>query len=159
MTNGDGSPVCRTPPVEGVAWYGRPLVVLGDDQPGAAPVGPAQVGEGLVLLRAGTDQSQDPSGRLARPDQPHRRHRAVVVDEAPEFDGAGLDRPAQPGAGPPHARMPGPRRRGVLEVVVEIYAATRCKRIPKASTTSSATGTVCPAKSATVHATRRTPFS
>ena len=76
---------------------------------------------------------------------PDRRSRAAatgpsVLDEAPEVDGARLGGPAQPRARPPHAGMPRAGRRGVLQVLVEVHAATRCSRMPRASATSSGPG-------------------
>ncbi len=130
----------------GVHRPGRPLVVLGRDQPPAAPLGLTQVGQALVQLRTGPDEAEDAGRRPARPDVPRRRHGAVILDEPPEVDGARLGGPAQPRARPADAGMPRARRRGVLQVLVEVHAATRCSRMPRASATSSGPGTGRPAE-------------
>ena len=111
----------------------------------------------------GTHQRPDPLRCPPGPQLPDRLHRADRVDEPPEVDRPRLGRPAEPRPGPPEAGMHLPRgqppagqRRGVLQVLVERHAATRCRRMPRASATSSGPGTVRPARSASVQATRST---
>ena len=79
------------------------------------------------------------------------------VDEAPEVDRARLTaRLSQARA----RRTPGAAAgaaAAVVEVLVERHAATRCSRMPSASATSSAPGTVRPARSASVQADAQHP--
>ena len=118
----------------------------------------AQVGRGSRPARPARRPAPD-ARPAPRPDRSRRTASTgpTCVDEAPEVDRAGLD------ARLSHARArrtagcaaPGARA-GLLQVLVERHAAARCSRMPSASATSSGPGTVRPARSASVQATRST---
>ena len=72
---------------------GRPLVVLGHDQPRAAPLGRPQVVQRAVDLAPRADEPLQPLPGGAGAQPPGRLDRPDVVDETPEVDAAPARRP------------------------------------------------------------------
>ena len=131
----------------------------GIDQPRAAALGPARGRRGSRPARRARPTSDadavraPPRTASAGPPRPGRRRRRSARSRSCPARRRGSARPAP--AAPPGAPRP-VAAAGVLQVLVERHAATRCSRMPSASATSSAPGTVRPARSASVHATRST---